>query len=81
MIAANVLSPGRGPDLHDALEFISTVRIRNQANDLQAGLEPDNSIEPDKLSDFERKSLRDAFQILNNAQSYLKFRYQPGRAN
>lgn len=81
VIAANALSPGRGPDLHDALEFISTVRIRNQANDLQAGREPDNSIEPEKLSDFERKSLRDAFQILNNAQSYLKFRYQPGRAN
>jgi CBS domain-containing protein len=81
VVAAKVLAPGRGPDLHDALEFISTVRIRNQANDLQAGIEPDNSIEPDKLSDFERKSLRDAFQILDNAQSYLKFRYQPGRAN
>ncbi|MCP5280050.1 MAG: cyclic nucleotide-binding/CBS domain-containing protein [Rhodoferax sp.] len=81
VIAAQVLAPGRGPDLHDALEFISTVRIRNQASDLQAGIEPDNSIEPDKLSDFERKSLRDAFQILDNAQSYLKFRYQPGRAN
>jgi CBS domain-containing protein len=46
---------------------------------MAAGLEPDNSIEPDKLSEFERKSLRDAFQILNHAQTYLKFRYQPGR--
>ena len=80
VVAAGVLPPGRGQDLHDTLEFISTVRIRNQADDLVAGLEPDNSIEPDKLSAFERKSLRDAFSILGDAQTYLKFRYQPGRA-
>jgi CBS domain-containing protein len=81
VIAAKILPPGRGQDLHDTLEFISTVRIRNQADDLIAGLEPDNSIEPDKLSAFERKTLRDAFQILGDAQTFLKFRYQPGRAN
>ncbi len=81
IIKANILPPGRGQDLHDTLEFISTVRIRNQSNDLVAGLEPDNSIEPDKLSAFERKTLRDAFQILGDAQGFLKFRYQPSRAN
>lgn len=81
VIKAKILPPGRGQDLHDTLEFISTVRIRNQADDLVAGLEPDNSIEPDKLSAFERKTLRDAFQILGDAQTFLKFRYQPGRAN
>ncbi len=81
VIAADILPRGRGQDIHDSLEFISTVRIRNQAADLAAGQEPDNSIEPDKLSEFERKSLRDAFLILSNAQAYLKFRYQPGRVN
>jgi CBS domain-containing protein len=80
VVAADVLPPGRGQDLHDSLEFISSVRIRNQADDLVAGLEPGNSIEPDKLSAFERKSLRDAFSILGDAQGYLKFRYQPGRS-
>lgn len=81
IIAADILPPGRGQDLHDALEFISMVRIRNQGQAIGEGLEPGNSIEPDKLSEFERKSLRDAFQILSHAQGYLKFRYQPGRAN
>ena len=80
VIAASILPPGRGQDLHDALEFISTVRIRNQADDLAAGREPDNSVEPAKLSAFERKSLRDAFSILADAQGFLKFRYQSGRA-
>jgi len=79
IIKANILPPGRGPDLHDALEFISLVRARNQAHDITSGQEPDNSIEPEKLSEFERKNLRDAFLILANAQKYLKFRYQPGR--
>ncbi|MBR0568655.1 cyclic nucleotide-binding/CBS domain-containing protein [Azoarcus sp. L1K30] len=80
IIDADILPRGRGQDLHDALEFVSMVRIRNQAEDLAAGNTPDNSIEPESLSEFERKSLRDAFMILGNAQKYLKFRYQPGRA-
>ncbi len=65
--------------VRDALEFISLVRARNQAQDIVAGQEPDNSMEPENLSEFERKNLRDAFLILANAQKYLKFRYQPGR--
>ncbi|MBR9883376.1 MAG: cyclic nucleotide-binding protein, partial [Oceanospirillales bacterium] len=81
IIEADILPSGRGQDLRDALEFISMVRIRHQALDLDAGQEPDNKIEPENLSDFERKNLKDAFQILSNAQKFLKYRYQPGRAN
>ncbi|MBV2264357.1 MAG: cyclic nucleotide-binding protein, partial [Thauera sp.] len=81
IIDAAVLPLGRGQDLYDALEFISMVRARHQAEDLAAGVDPDNSIDPEKLSEFERKSLRDAFLILGNAQKFLKYRYQPGRAN
>lgn len=80
VVRAQVLPPGRGPDLHDALEFIDTVRLRNQANDLKAGREPDNSLEPERLSDFERKRLRDAFTVLSHAQGFLKFRYGSGRS-
>ena len=81
VIDAAKLPLGRGQDLYDALEFIVTVRARRQAEDLTAGNEPDNSITPETLSTFERKSLRDAFLILSNAQKYLKYHYQPGRAN
>lgn len=75
VMEANILTPGRGPDLRDALELISMVRIRHQAIALTKGEEPDNSVEPEALSDFERKNLRDAFQILSNAQKFLRFRY------
>lgn len=77
---AGILPPGRGRDLGDALAFISGVRIRHLADDLAGGREPVNSIEPDKLPDFDRRNLRDAFQVLEGAQQFLKFRYQPGRA-
>lgn len=76
-----VLPEGGGPNLRDAMEFISMVRIRHQALDLEAGREPDNNIEPDSLSHFERRNLKDAFQVVINAQTFLKFRYQPKRSS
>ncbi|MDO7596975.1 MAG: DUF294 nucleotidyltransferase-like domain-containing protein [Pseudomonadota bacterium] len=81
IIEAGILPPGRGQDLRDALEFIAMVRIRHQALDIELKHEPDNNIEPEHLSDFDRKNLKEAFQILSNAQRFMKFRYQPGRAN
>jgi CBS domain-containing protein len=81
IIEAGILPPGRGLDLRDALEFIAMVRIRNQVSDIELKREPDNNIEPEYLSDFERKNLKEAFQILSSAQRYMKFRYQPGRVN
>ena len=79
IIAADILPAGRGQDLRDAMEFIAMVRIRHQALDIKNGNVPDNNIEPENLSEFERKNLKDAFQILSNAQKFLKYRYQPGR--
>jgi CBS domain-containing protein len=81
IIEAGILPPGRGQDLRDSLEFIAMVRIRNQALDLELKHEPDNNIEPEYLSDFDRKNLKEAFQILSSAQRFMKFRYQPGRVN
>ncbi|MEZ9786730.1 putative nucleotidyltransferase substrate binding domain-containing protein [Vibrio breoganii] len=76
ILDAGILPRGRAQDLKDALEFISLVRIRHQAIDISEEREPDNNIEPENLSDFERRNLKDAFQILSNAQNFLKFRYQ-----
>ena len=73
---AGILPKGKARDLRDALEFISMVRIRHQALDVENKIEPDNNIEPENLSDFERRNLKDAFQILSNGQNFLKFRYQ-----
>ncbi|MGF1729292.1 DUF294 nucleotidyltransferase-like domain-containing protein [Photobacterium kasasachensis] len=79
IIEAGILPKGRGQDLRDAMEFIYMVRIRHQALDVEAETEPDNSIEPENMSDFERRNLKAAFQILSNAQNFIKFRYQGNR--
>ncbi|MCC4221916.1 DUF294 nucleotidyltransferase-like domain-containing protein [Vibrio campbellii] len=73
---AGILPKGRGMDLKDAMELIYMVRIRHQALDIENGEEPDNNIEPEEMSEFERRNLKAAFQILSNAQNYIKFRYQ-----
>lgn len=61
--------------LRYALEFLSSVRIRHQAIELEEGGEPNNYIEPEKISTAERHNLKEAFQILSNAQKFLRFRY------
>lgn len=78
--ATDLLPAGKAQELSDALEYISMVRIRYQARDLETAQEPDNNIEPASLSNFERRNLKEAFQVLDNAQSFLKFRYRANSA-
>jgi len=75
IIESGILPHSKGADLRHAMELISLVRLRHQASDVEMGLEPDNNIEPENMSDLERRNLKDAFLVLSNAQNFLKFRY------
>ncbi|GAB6147060.1 putative nucleotidyltransferase substrate binding domain-containing protein [Desulfocicer niacini] len=75
----NLLTEGVGDDLLDALELISTVRIRHQARKVEDGREPDNNVSPERLSAFERRHLKDAFTVVSQAQAFLRFRYNASR--
>ena len=75
IIEAGILPPSKGQDLHHAMELISLVRLRHQALDVESEIEPDNNIEPENMSEFERRNLKDAFLVLSNAQNFLKYRY------
>jgi CBS domain-containing protein len=75
VIGAGILPDGKGRELSDALEYISMVRIRHQAQDIENGETPDNTINPKHLSTFEKRNLREAFHILDKAQQFLKYRY------
>jgi len=72
---AGGLPVGQTDKLRNALEFLSLVRLRHQAYDLKNDQPVDNSIEPEHVSDSERHNLKDAFQIVSNAQKFLRFRY------
>jgi CBS domain-containing protein len=78
-IADTSLIPEDGVgNLRDAFEFIAIVRIRHQALAIEAGRQPDNDVRPEDLSPFERSHLKDAFQVLSQAQRFLRFRYNAG---
>ncbi|MCW8829790.1 MAG: DUF294 nucleotidyltransferase-like domain-containing protein, partial [Gammaproteobacteria bacterium] len=72
---AALLPAGQVERLRHALEFIAMVRIRHQAWDVKHDHPPDNNIEPENVTDSERHNLKDAFQVLSNAQKFLRFRY------
>ena len=72
---ANSLPAGVADKLHYAFEFLSTLRVRHQANELRQHLEPSNNVIPEQVSPEERHNLKEAFSILSNAQKYLKYRY------
>ena len=78
-IADTSLIPEDGvSNLRDAFEFIAIVRIRHQALAIEAGRTPNNDVRPEDLSPFERSHLKDAFQVLSQAQRFLRFRYNAG---
>jgi len=75
-IAATKLMPPEALErLRYALEFLSLVRIKHQAVAIEDAVEPDNDVEPENISSAERQALKDAFQVLSNAQKFLRFRY------
>ena len=63
-------------NLLDAHEFLGYTRLQHQGALVAAGEEPNNYIDPEDLSEFERKHLRDAFAIVGKAQSALTVAFQ-----
>lgn len=73
------ISESSARDLRDALEFLAFLRIQHQARQMAEGNTPDNFLNPDELSNFERTQLKDAFAVVAALQSVLGQRYQAGR--
>lgn len=63
-------------NLLDAHEFLGYTRLRHQGRLVAAGEEPNNFIDPDDLSDFERRHLREAFAIVRRAQQGVAVSFQ-----
>ncbi|QYJ03380.1 CBS domain-containing protein [Nocardioides panacisoli] len=72
---AGAMSAGDVADLRDAFEFLSYVRLRHHAQQVRAGAEPDNFVAPGELSGFDRRTLRDAFEVVRRAQRGVEMRY------
>jgi len=77
--AGGAISEDSARDLRDALEFLAFTRIQHQARQIAAGQRPDNFLNPDDISSFERSQLKDAFGVVQSLQGVLGQRYQAGR--
>lgn len=63
-------------NLLDAHEFLCYTRLQHQGQQVAAGEAVDNFIAPAELSEFERRTLRDAFSYVGRAQRALTVSFQ-----
>ncbi|MBF0457386.1 MAG: cyclic nucleotide-binding/CBS domain-containing protein [Nitrospirae bacterium] len=63
-------------ELIHAFEFIMLLRIQHQFEKIRRGLPPDNFIRPDKLTNLQKRTVREAFQIISKIQGMVIERYR-----
>lgn len=73
--AGGPVSNRSASDLIAAFDFLNSITLRHQVEQVRAGKEPDYHIAPDALSKMDREHLRDAFQIIKGVQSALNIKY------
>ena len=66
--AAGTLPDGEAETLRDAFALINDLRLEHQVMQMRAGLEPDDYVAPDELSDLMRTQLREALRAVSSIQ-------------
>lgn len=69
------LSADMAENLEDALEFIASLRIQHQADQIRNGQAPDNYVPPTDLSELEREQLKHAFRVIQTMQESIAKRF------
>jgi CBS domain-containing protein len=75
---AGAMSREMSYSLIDAHEFIAGIRLEAQGKQYSAGLEADNYLDPKDLSPLLRHQLKDAFNVVRDAQTAMKARFGGG---
>ena len=73
--SAGAVSERGAEDLIDAFDFLTTISLRQHAEQLRRGQKPNYHIDPKELGKLDREHLRDAFQIIKGMQSALSTQY------
>ncbi|MBF0566059.1 MAG: cyclic nucleotide-binding/CBS domain-containing protein [Nitrospirae bacterium] len=58
-------------ELIHAFEFIMLLRIQHQYEKIRNGLQPDNFIRPDKLTNLQKRTVKEAFQLISRIQDMV----------
>lgn len=67
-----------GEELEQAFEFLMSLRLHHQFDQISRGIEPDNYINPDDLSALERNTLKESFKLLSRIYDSISEQYKPG---
>jgi CBS domain-containing protein len=66
-----------GEEIAHAFEFMMLLRIQHQFEQLSNGIDPDNLINPDRLTGLQKKTLKEAFNLIAGMQEAIAERYKP----
>jgi CBS domain-containing protein len=72
----NTIVGSYGEELEQAFEFLMSLRIHHQHAQVAAGREPDNFVDPARLSALEKKTAREAFGLVAKLQGLVIERYR-----
>ncbi len=63
-------------ELLHAFEFMMLLRIHHQFEQIESGRNPDNFINPNRLSNLEKRTLKEAFHLISKLQDTIIERYK-----
>ena len=64
-------------ELEQAFEFLMSLRLKHQYEQIQAEKEPDNFIDPHSLGSLDRTLLKEAFKLIMRVQDTAMRSYSP----
>jgi CBS domain-containing protein len=67
-----IISHSMYQDATQAFEFQMQLRLLHQQMLHEEGLEPDNFIDPEQLSDMERRTLKETLQVISDIKAHLR---------
>jgi CBS domain-containing protein len=67
-----------GDEMEQVFDFLMLLRIHHQYEQIKNGKDPDNFINPNNLTNLEKKTLKEACQFISRLQDALAKQYSPG---
>ena len=75
---ASAMDEDLAQNLLDAFDLIAQLRWEQHQQDIQAQRDLSNILDPASLHNLQRHQLRDSFEVINKAQSMVRFRFCRG---
>jgi CBS domain-containing protein len=63
-------------ELEQAFEFLMSLRLRHQFRQMEAGVDPDNNLDPDELGILEKNQLKEVFRFILSVQDAIRRKYR-----